>query len=173
MAGAVRAHDLGLSVLIVEKSDVYGGSSAMSGGVCWVGNNPYMKKYGIADSDEEVLTYLEAITKGEASRPHLVAYRDGSKRMIAYFAEKTHLIFDALDLYTDYYPEAPGGKMGGRSMEPEPWTGCTVSSMRSPGCVPVVQARIEVDRRRAETMVVSFMAGIPVEGGGERSRASW
>ena len=34
MAAAVRAHDLGLDVLLVEKSDLYGVNSAMSGGVC-------------------------------------------------------------------------------------------------------------------------------------------
>src|SRR4051812_3837949 len=123
MAGAIRAHDLGMKVLVVEKGDAYGGSSAMSGGGCWVGNNPHMKKRGIADSDEEVLAYLEAITKGEASRERLVAYRDESKRMIRYLEAETRLAFDALDHYTDYYPEAPGGKMGGRSMEPVPFDG--------------------------------------------------
>ena len=144
MSGALRAHDLGLSVLVVEKSDVYGGSSAMSGGVCWVGNNPHMKAAGIADSDDEVLTYLRAITKGEASDAHLVAYRDESKRMVDWLAQKTRLTFEALDLYTDYYPEAPGGKPGGRSMEPSPFDGSLLgpelarlrkpatSAMRSP-----------------------------------------
>ena len=50
MGSAVRAHDLGLDVLLVEKSDQYGGNTAMSGGVCWVANNPGMAKEGIADS---------------------------------------------------------------------------------------------------------------------------
>src|SRR4051812_38372200 len=88
MAGAIRAHDLGLQVLLVEKGEQYGGSSAMSGGVCWVGNNPNMKKYGVADSDEEVLQYLEAITKGEVAKEYLLTYRDESKRMIQYLADK-------------------------------------------------------------------------------------
>src|SRR4051812_36946935 len=97
MAAAIRARDLGLDVLLVEKSEAYGGSSAMSGGVCWVGNNPGMKKRGVADSDDEVLTYLLAITKGaqgagdDVSEEHLRAYRDESKRMLAYLDEKTHL----------------------------------------------------------------------------------
>jgi 3-oxosteroid 1-dehydrogenase len=101
MASAIRAHDLGLSVLLVEKGETYGGSSAMSGGVCWVGNNPQMKKYGIADSDEEVLTYLKAITKDEVPEPYLRTYRDESKRMLAYVREKTQRTFDPLDQYPD------------------------------------------------------------------------
>ncbi len=158
MAAAVRAHDLGLRALIVEKSDVYGGSSAMSGGVCWVGNNRHMKKYGIADSDEEVLTYLEAITKGEASRAHLVTYRDESKRMIDYLADKTHLRFDALDLYTDYYPEAPGGKMGGRSMEPEPFDGRLLGDelarLRSPATSALILGKFMITARLAKRMII-------------------
>jgi 3-oxosteroid 1-dehydrogenase len=164
MAGAIRAHDLGLRVLMVEKSEAYGGSSAMSGGVCWVGNNPYMKKYGIADSDEEVLTYLEAITKGEVPREKLVAYRDHSKRMIEYFAEKTHLVFDALDLYTDYYPEAPGGKMGGRSMEPEPFDGSLLgdelANLRKPATSALILGKFMITARIAKRMVMLDFAAL-------------
>ena len=158
MAGAIRAHDLGLRVLMVEKSEAYGGSSAMSGGVCWVGNNPHMKKYGIKDSDEEVLTYLESITKGDVPREKLVAYRDHSKRMVEYFAEKTHLVFDALDLYTDYYPEAPGGKMGGRSMEPEPFDGSLLgdelANLRKPATSALILGKFMITARIAKRMVM-------------------
>lgn len=158
MAAAVRAHDLGLTTLLVEKADVYGGSSAMSGGVCWVGNNRHMKKYGIADSDGEVLAYLEAITKGEASREHLIAYRDESKRMIDYLDERSHLRFDALDLYTDYYPEAPGGKMGGRSMEPEPFDGRLLGDelarLRSPATSALILGKFMITARLAKRMII-------------------
>ena len=44
MGAAVRGHDLGLEVLMVEKTDLFGGNTAMSGGVVWVPNNPGMKK---------------------------------------------------------------------------------------------------------------------------------
>ena len=36
---ALRAADLGLSVIIVEKAHKYGGTSATSGGVLWVPNH--------------------------------------------------------------------------------------------------------------------------------------
>ena len=158
MAGAIRAHDLGMSVVLVEKGDTYGGSTAMSGGVCWVGNNQHMKKWGIADSDDEVLTYLEAITKGAVPRDKLVTYRDESKRMIEYFAAKTHVIFDALDLYTDYYPEAPGGKMGGRSMEPEPFDGARLGEefarLRRPATSALILGKFMITARIAKRMII-------------------
>ena len=73
MGAAVRGHDLGLDVLLVEKSELYGGNSAMSGGVCWVANNPGMAKEGIADSDEGGLQISEAHHQGRGARRSVVA----------------------------------------------------------------------------------------------------
>lgn len=158
MAAGIRAKDLGQNVLLVEKSDAYGGSSAMSGGVCWVGNNPFMKKYGIADSDEEVLTYLEHITAGEVPREYLRTYVTESKRMTEYFAEKTRLTFDALDKYTDYYPEAPGGKMGGRSMEPDPFDasllGDDFNQLQKPATSALILGRMMISARDAKRFIM-------------------
>jgi len=123
MAAVVRAHDLGLDVLLVEKSELYGGNTAMSGGVCWVANNPGMAKEGIADSDEDGFTYLKHITKGEVPDDKLWLYIRESKRVLAYLHENTHVRYVPLAKYTDYYPEAPGGRPGGRSMDPVPFEG--------------------------------------------------
>ena len=123
MGAAIRAHDLGLDVLLVEKSELYGGNSAMSGGVCWVANNPGMAKEGIPDSDEEGFQYLKHITKGEVPDNRLRLYIRESKRVLAYLHEKTHVRYVSLAKYTDYYPEAPGGRPGGRSMDPLPFDG--------------------------------------------------
>jgi 3-oxosteroid 1-dehydrogenase len=123
MGAAVRGHDLGLDVLLVEKSELYGGNSAMSGGVCWVANNPGMAGEGIADSDEEGFEYLKHITKGEVPDDRLWLYIRESKRVLAYLHDKTHVRYVPLAKYTDYYPEAPGGRDGGRSMDPLPFDG--------------------------------------------------
>jgi 3-oxosteroid 1-dehydrogenase len=123
MSAAVRGHDLGLEVLMVEKTDLFGGNTAMSGGVVWVPNNPGMKKKSLPDSDEEGLLYLKHITHGEIEEERLKNYVDESKRVLAYLQEHTHVRYTSLEKYTDYYPEAPGGKSGGRSMDPTPLDG--------------------------------------------------
>ena len=123
MGAAVRGHDLGLDVLLVEKSELYGGNSAMSGGVCWVANNPGMAGEGIPDSDEEGFKYLKHITKGEVPDDRLWLYIRESKRVLAYLHDKTNVRYVPLAKYTDYYPEAPGGRDGGRSMDPLPFDG--------------------------------------------------
>jgi 3-oxosteroid 1-dehydrogenase len=132
MGAAVRGHDLGLDVLLVEKSELYGGNSAMSGGVCWVANNPGMAGQGIADSDEEGFKYLKHITKGEVPDDRLWLYIRESKRVLAYLHDKTHVRYVPLAKYTDYYPEAPGGRDGGRSMDPqrERWWRRALASQR-------------------------------------------
>jgi 3-oxosteroid 1-dehydrogenase len=126
MGAAVRGHDLGLNVLLVEKSELYGGNSAMSGGVCWVANNPGMAAEGIADSDEAGFEYLKHITKGEVPDDRLWLYIRESKRVLAYLHDKTHVRYTPLAKYTDYYPEAPGGRPGGRSMDPLPFDGANL-----------------------------------------------
>ena len=123
MSAAVRGHDLGLEVLMVEKTDLFGGNTAMSGGVVWVPNNPGMKEKSVPDSDEEGLTYLKHITGGEVAEERLKTYVEESQRVLAYLQEHTHVHYTALEKYTDYYPEAPGGKSGGRSMDPTPLDG--------------------------------------------------
>ena len=123
MGAAVRAHDLGLSVLVVEKSELFGGNTAMSGGVCWVANNPGMAGVGIADSDEDGVAYLRHITKGEVPDERLWLYVRESKRVLDYLHARTHVRYVPLPEYTDYYPEAPGGRPGGRSMDPVPFDG--------------------------------------------------
>lgn len=123
MGATLRAHDLGLDVLLVEKSELFGGNTAMSGGVCWVANNLGMAREGIADSDEKGFEYLKHITKGEVPDERLWLYIRESKRVLAYLHEKTHVRYVPLAKYTDYYPEAPGGLPGGRSMDPVPFDG--------------------------------------------------
>jgi 3-oxosteroid 1-dehydrogenase len=118
MMAAIRAHDLGARVLLIEKSDVYGGNSAMSGGGLWVPCNHLMAETGIKDSPEEALTYFKHITRGTVTEERLKVYVDNAKEMVKYIEEKTHLKFQVLPEYADYYPEAPGGKPGARSIEP-------------------------------------------------------
>ena len=59
MTAALRAHDLGGETLVIEKAAVFGGSTAVSGGVVWVPNNPLMARQGIRDSPAAALRYLE------------------------------------------------------------------------------------------------------------------
>lgn len=119
MATAICAHDRGGRTLLIEKTNLYGGSSAMSGGSLWVPNNHLMAAAGRQDTPEEALAYLKAITKGEVPEDKLRVYVEVAPVMLKYLSERAGLRMQTMLSYPDYYPEAEGGKPGGRSVEPE------------------------------------------------------
>src|SRR5688572_4165385 len=61
MSAAIAGADAGLTVVIVESTDKWGGTTAMSGGGLWMPNHPDMHKLGLTDSREDVLTYMDTV----------------------------------------------------------------------------------------------------------------
>lgn len=123
MTAALTAKLHGAESLVLEKSEMYGGTSAMSGGALWVPCNHLMEAAGIADSAEDAWTYLQAVTKGRTPERRLRAYLEHAARMVRFLADRTHARFTSLTKYPDYYPETPGGRPGGRSIEAEQFDG--------------------------------------------------
>jgi 3-oxosteroid 1-dehydrogenase len=119
LTAAISAHDCGGSVLVIEKSDRYGGNSAMSGGGLWVPNNHLMQRTGIKDSPEDAWTYLKACVGDVVPEDRLRAYLEQAPQMVKYLMERTQARFVALPEYADYYPRLPGWRPGGRCIEPE------------------------------------------------------
>ena len=157
MSAAIGAHDQGSSVVILEASPKYGGSTAISGGVVWVPNNPQLPSRGIEDSREKSLEYLRHITAGRVSDDRLVAYVDDSLRIYNYYMDKTHVRLDALEEYSDYYPEDPGGVRGGRSMEPVPFNGANLGEhfkqLRRPHNQSQVMGKFGITVREAHKLL--------------------
>src|SRR5664279_2971922 len=58
-AAAVAAAE-GLSVLLIEKTEFVGGTTAWSGGMVWIPVNAAMRQVGIADSQSDAARYLAA-----------------------------------------------------------------------------------------------------------------
>ncbi len=120
LVAAVAAAVSGASVALLEKSDLVGGTSAMSGGVVWMPNNHHMTAAGIADSREEALTYLNALSHGRLDPVLAEALVDNGPNAIRWVEEHTPCRFFVIDGYPDYHPEHPGGKPGGgRSLDNE------------------------------------------------------
>jgi 3-oxosteroid 1-dehydrogenase len=120
---ALRARDLRLDVLIAEKGATWGGSTAMSGGAVWIPNNKSMKAKGLDDSEDEGVKYLLHLTGGSVTEERIRTFVREGNRMIDYLEANTPLHFEALEIYPDYHPEDPGGRAGGRSLEPVPFDG--------------------------------------------------
>ncbi len=118
MTAALTAHDRGALPLLIEKTDRYGGSSAMSGGGLWIPNNHLMAAAGIQDSPEEAWAYLRGTVGDAVSEERLRAYLECAPRMPRYLTEHSQVRLVALPEYADYYQHVPGAKPGGRSLEP-------------------------------------------------------
>ncbi|OLT37739.1 3-ketosteroid-delta-1-dehydrogenase [Actinomadura sp. CNU-125] len=121
MAGAISAHDAGLSALVVEKAPRYGGSTALSGGGIWIPNNPTLERLGRADDPEDVRRYLRAIIGDRVPAVRLDAYvEQGPAAMAMLHRVSRHMDFAWCPGYSDYHPEEPGGRPLGRTIEPKP-----------------------------------------------------
>src|SRR5688500_18091075 len=64
LTAGLTARLRGLSALVIEKTDRYGGSTALSGGAIWVPNNLYLEEAGQRDTPENARAYMDA-TVGE------------------------------------------------------------------------------------------------------------
>ena len=121
LTAAIAAYDFGAQdVVILEKSGMVGGTTAMSGGMLWIPNNLYQQEAGIEDSDDDVVAYLDALAPGALDPDTLGAFLERGPEMIRYFAEKTPVRFHAYADFPDYQPYLPGAKAeGGRSLDNE------------------------------------------------------
>ncbi|WP_345494438.1 3-oxosteroid 1-dehydrogenase [Nocardia callitridis] len=120
MSAALTAAHRGLSVVIVEKSQYYGGSTARSGGGVWIPTNDALRNAG-PDDLESARTYLHSIIGDIVDKRRIDTYIDRGPEAFNFLLRSTPLKMQWVPGYSDYYPEAPGGRALGRSVEPKPF----------------------------------------------------
>ncbi|MEV7524521.1 FAD-dependent oxidoreductase [Streptomyces sp. NPDC091371] len=118
LAAAVTARLRGLTALVVEKTDKYGGSTALSGGAIWVPGNLHLDRAGLADTYDKARAYLDATVGDRVPAARKDAYLAHGPRMVREFHDRTDIRFMYTPGYSDYFPEAQGGMAQGRSIEP-------------------------------------------------------
>lgn len=123
MVSALYADSHDLDSIILEKSDAYGGSSALSGGGLWIPVNHLMKDAGIADSPEKAHTYMENTVGDRVDQAKQDAYLEYAPEMARWVENNTRMEWVRMDGYSDYYPERPGGTAQGRGIEAKPMDG--------------------------------------------------
>ncbi|MFV5998557.1 FAD-dependent oxidoreductase, partial [Streptomyces sp. NPDC056231] len=119
MAAAITARLRGMTALVVEKTDVYGGSTALSGGAIWVPDNFHLDEAGLGDTPEKARAYLDATVGDRVTAERKEAYVAHGPRMVQEFHDRTDVRFVYTPGYSDYYPERLGGYPQGRSVEPQ------------------------------------------------------
>jgi 3-oxosteroid 1-dehydrogenase len=121
MVAALTAAHQGLSTVVVEKAPHYGGSTARSGGGVWIPNNEVLKRDGVKDTADAARKYLHAIIGDVVPADKIDTYLDRGPEMLSFVLKNSPLKLCWVPGYSDYYPETPGGKATGRSVEPRPF----------------------------------------------------
>lgn len=121
MVAALAAAHQGLSTIVIEKAAHYGGSTARSGGGVWIPNNDVLKRDGVTDTPEAARAYLHGIIGDIVDPERIDTYLNRAPEMLSFVLNHTPLKMCWVPGYSDYYPEAAGGRPGGRSIEPKPF----------------------------------------------------
>lgn len=120
LTAAMAAKAAGLETLLVEKSDRFGGSTALSGGGIWVPGASAQVRAGYRPDPEQTLEYLRTITKGAVSEERLRAYVETGPEMLDFIERHTDAELVWKPGYPDYFPEEPGGSAQGSVINLEP-----------------------------------------------------
>ncbi len=117
LTAAIRAHDGGAKVRVLERSAFVGGTTAVSGGGIWIPLNDHMAEVGAADTREEALAYCTRLGGGRSRPVLLETFIDRGAAIMRYLEERTPLRLQPMT-WPDYHPEFDGGKIAGRMLEP-------------------------------------------------------
>jgi succinate dehydrogenase/fumarate reductase flavoprotein subunit len=128
MTAAAVATAEGLSVLVIEKTEFVGGTTAWSGGMVWIPVNAAMKQAGIADSPSDAASYLAATVPETENADLREAFLARGPEAIEYLDAHTEVRLQSVKTYPDYYPEQPGATAGGRVLEPVSFDGARLGA---------------------------------------------
>ncbi len=123
MTAALTAARQGLSVVVIEKTGYFGGSTARSGGGLWVPCNAVLRRAGVADTPEQASAYLAHVAGDDVTQERQRALLEHGPAMLDLVMSAAPVGFAWVPGYADYYPEAPGGLASGRTIEPAPLDG--------------------------------------------------
>ncbi|SOX53852.1 FAD-binding protein, partial [Mycobacterium ahvazicum] len=164
MAAALAARELGLSVLIVEKSSYVGGSTARSGGALWLPAGPVLNQAGANDTAERAATYLDAVVAGSAPPLRSAGFLNNVSATVELLVRTTPMrLFWARD-YSDYHPEEPGGSAAGRTCECRPLDTAILGEYRSRLRPGIMETGFAIPTTGADYRWLNLVARVPRKG---------
>ena len=120
LSAAITAKKRGLDVVVLEKEPVFGGTTALSGGVLWIPLNQHGRKQNPADTRDAVRTYMMQETGSYFDAAAVDAFIENGPKMVEFFERETEMKF-VPTLYPDYHPTVAGGVDIGRSILAAPF----------------------------------------------------
>jgi succinate dehydrogenase/fumarate reductase flavoprotein subunit len=112
----------GLQVILCEKSDMVGGTTATSAGTVWIPGSRQSEAAGVPDTIDAAKTYLTAMLGAHAGDAGVSAYLATGPRVLDDLERRTSVRFVAPPMHPDYR-DLPGAAKAGRALGAAPFDG--------------------------------------------------
>ncbi len=124
MSSGMLMRQAGKSVVVLEKTEFFGGTTAKSGGVMWVPNNRFMDPG--EDLLEKAITYLDAVVGDDSDAPGTshekrLAYVNAAPKLIDFLVGQGIALERGSKFWPDYYDNLPGGCTTSRTVIAAPF----------------------------------------------------
>lgn len=141
LTGALIAASRGLSVIVAEASEYFGGTTAYSGGGMWLPMNAVLRRDGNDDTAESVTTYFRAVVGDRTPRDVQDAFLANGAPLIDALEQLEPMAFQQLP-WPDYFGAAPEASAHGRHIIPQSLTAEELGDLRA-----LVRPPLAVERR--------------------------
>ncbi|HZP16034.1 MAG TPA: FAD-binding protein [Nocardioides sp.] len=124
LTAATLARDGGAQVLIIEKAELLGGTTAVSGGGVWLPGNHVMEAAGVEDTRGDALAYVRRMAADRAPDPDLLeVFVDTAPEVLRYLEDHTPLRTHIQPLPDYYWTWGIPGNVPtpGRTVEADPY----------------------------------------------------
>ncbi|MCP4562841.1 MAG: FAD-dependent oxidoreductase [Bosea sp.] len=123
LAAAVFAAIEGRSVLVIERTDHVGGTSALSAATTWVPNSLHAEKVATGDSFDKAARFLDGVVGNHSSARLREVFLRAGPQAIATLEQRTAVHFRPYATHPDYESDMEGSTLRGRALEPIPFDG--------------------------------------------------
>lgn len=121
MSAAVFAALEGARVLLVERTDYLGGTTAYSAATTWIPLTHHARTVGADDSFDKVSGYLDRAVGNRSPRAMRDAFLQNGAGVVEELERRTQVQFRPRPFHPDYLSEIEGSTSCGRALEPEPF----------------------------------------------------
>ena len=118
MAAALFAAIEGRKVLVVERTEYVGGTSALSAATAWVPNSHHSRSVNPDDSREKVRQFLDGVVGNHSPAAMREAFLDSAPESVATLEANSEVKFRPYATHPDYEQQFEGATMRGRALEP-------------------------------------------------------
>lgn len=121
MSAAVFAALEGMRVLLVERTEYLGGTTAFSAATTWIPLTRHSRAIGADDSREKVSGFLDRAVGNRSPKVLREAFLAAGPEVVETLENKTDVHFRPRPFHPDYLYELEGATSFGRALEPTPF----------------------------------------------------